>query len=436
MTVQIGIVLLTFVIFVVLILSNKVKIDLAAMAIPIILEVTQILDFGEAWSGLVNNSVIMMASMFVVGAAVGKTSLLGKMTGVLIKPGASDLKIMIGIAIPILFLGNFVNGVATLTIVIPMIVGICAEQQRPISKFIYPACVLAHIWPGFLPTGGNAAGYLQYNTILENLGGVGTFEFFSMMINKIPIEIIVIPFVILVTLKMAPDLGNIPSKVEGAAANQAVAENKAKASSTTMTPAQEKFTVFVFIACVVGIVTCALTGLSTWYPATIAASVLTASGAMSIKESRDAMTTPVIWITVGTLPLATALSKTGADQLIAEVFHQLTGDLPPIAIMVSMYIVCMLLTQFMSNLAVGSAFRTLAAVIAVQFGYDGRAMMMSAQEGASNCFMLPTATPAMMMGYEAGGYRIKDFVRMGLPITILMTIIFSIYTPYMFPLIP
>ena len=436
MTVQIGIVLLTFVIFVVLILSNKVKIDLAAMAIPIILEVTQILDFGEAWSGLVNNSVIMMASMFVVGAAVGKTSLLGKMTGVLIKPGASDLKIMIGIAIPILFLGNFVNGVATLTIVIPMIVGICAEQQRPISKFIYPACVLAHIWPGFLPTGGNAAGYLQYNTILENLGGVGTFEFFSMMINKIPIEIIVIPFVILVTLKMAPDLGNIPSKVEGAAANQAVAENKAKASSTTMTPAQEKFTVFVFIACVVGIVTCALTGLSTWYPATIAAFVLTAAGAMSIKESRDAMTTPVIWITVGTLPLATALSKTGADQLIAEVFHQLTGDLPPIAIMVSMYIVCMLLTQFMSNLAVGSAFRTLAAVIAVQFGYDGRAMMMSAQEGASNCFMLPTATPAMMMGYEAGGYRIKDFVRMGLPITILMTIIFSIYTPYMFPLIP
>lgn len=143
MTVQIGIVLLTFVIFVVLILSNKVKIDLAAMAIPIILEVTQILDFGEAWSGLVNNSVIMMASMFVVGAAVGKTSLLGKMTGVLIKPGASDLKIMIGIAIPILFLGNFVNGVATLTIVIPMIVGICAEQQRPISKFIYPAAY----WP-------------------------------------------------------------------------------------------------------------------------------------------------------------------------------------------------------------------------------------------------------------------------------------------------
>ena len=436
MTPQIAIVLLTFLLFVVLILSNKVKIDLSAMAIPIILELTQVLEFGEAWSGLVNNSVIMMASMFVVGTAVGKTSLLGKMTGAIIKPGASDLKIMIGITIPILFLGNFVNGVATLSIVIPMIVGICAEQQRPVSKFIYPACVLAHIWPGFLPTGGNAAMYLQHNAILENLGGVGTWGFFTAMINKIPIEIIVIPFLLFVTLKMAPDLGNIPTKQEGAAADAKVADNKAKASSTTLTPGQEKFTVFIFLACIVGIVTCALLGFKTWYPATLSAFILTASGSMTIKESRDAMTTPVIWITVGTLPLATALSKTGADQLIAEVFHKLTGNLPPVVIMISMYIVCMVLTQFMSNLAVGSAFRTLAAVIAVQFGYDGRAMMLSAQEGASNAFMLPTATPAMMMGYEAGGYRIKDFVRMGLPVTILMTIIFAIYTPNMFPLVP
>ena len=51
MTPQIAIVLLKFLLFVVLILSNKVKIDLAAMAIPIILELTQVLEFGEAWSG-------------------------------------------------------------------------------------------------------------------------------------------------------------------------------------------------------------------------------------------------------------------------------------------------------------------------------------------------------------------------------------------------
>ena len=117
-----------------------------------------------------------------------------------------------------------------------MIVGICAEQQRSVSKFIYPACVLAHIWPGFLPTGGNAAMYLQNNAILENLGGEGTWGFFTAMINKIPIEIIVIPFLLFVAMKMAPDLGNIPTKQAGAAADAQVADNKAKASSTSLSP--------------------------------------------------------------------------------------------------------------------------------------------------------------------------------------------------------
>lgn len=150
MTPQIAIVLLTFLLFVVLILSNKVKIDLAAMAIPIILELTQVLEFGEAWSGLVNNSVIMMASMFVVGTAVGKTSLLGKMTGAIIKPGASDLKIMIGITIPILFLGNFVNGVATLSIVIP-------DDRRYLRRAAETCSASLSILPAYWHTSGPAS---------------------------------------------------------------------------------------------------------------------------------------------------------------------------------------------------------------------------------------------------------------------------------------
>lgn len=428
------VVLVTFVLFMVVILSGKVKIELAAMAIPIILEVSGVLEFQEAWSGLVNNSVIMMASMFVVGNAVGKTSLLGKMSGAILKPGSSDLKIMIAITVVIMFMGTFVNGVGTLTVVLPMITAICAEQQRPVTKFVYPACAIAHLWPGFLPTGGNAANYLQYNAILENLGGQGTFGFFDVMIARIPMVIIVIPFVLLVTLKSAPEDGLIPSLVEGAAANEKVAENQAKASSTTLTPAQEKFTVVVFTACVIGIISCAVLGLKTWWPATIAAFLLTASGCMSINETRNSLTVPVIFITVGTLPLATALSKTGADTLIAEAFHAVFGNMPGFVIMIAMYVVCMFFTQFMSNLAVGAAFRTLAAVIAVQFGYDGRAMVLSAQLGCSNAYILPTGTPAMMMGYEYANYKMKDFIRLGIPVTIVLLVCFAIYTPLIFPL--
>lgn len=75
MTVQIGIVLGIFLLFIALILSRKTKIHVAAMMIPVALEITGVLEFKEAWGGMLNSSIVMMAGMFVVGAAVGKTSI-------------------------------------------------------------------------------------------------------------------------------------------------------------------------------------------------------------------------------------------------------------------------------------------------------------------------------------------------------------------------
>ena len=76
MTPQITIVLIIFLLFIALILSGKVKIHVAAMMIPI----TGVLDFKAAWGGMLNSSIVMMAAMFVVGAAVGKTSIVSRLS--------------------------------------------------------------------------------------------------------------------------------------------------------------------------------------------------------------------------------------------------------------------------------------------------------------------------------------------------------------------
>lgn len=431
MTTQIAIVLVVFLAFVALILSGKAKIHVAAMMIPIVLEITQVLTFKEAWSGLTNSSVIMMASMFVVGAAVGKTSLISRFSKAVIKPGSSDFKIMLGIALPILFLGCFVNATATMAIMIPMITGICAEQKRPLSKFMYPAAILAQVWVGWLPTGGNAGGYLANNTIIEELGGVGTWTYFTSFISKIPVVLILIPVILFFTVKMAPDLGNVPTLEEASASAKG---RKGTAKDPELTPGMEKFAIAVFSLTIIGIVACALTGTSTWYPSLVGALILVVSGVLSDREAIKAMGNPVIYITVGTLPLAAALAKTGGDKLIADTFNKFTGNMSPFWIMVTMYIVCMILTQFITNSAVNNAFKTLAALISVQNGFDARALMLCTIEGSSNCYLSPLAAPAMTMGYEAGGYSMKDHFKMGLPLAILRMIIFVIYIPLVFPL--
>lgn len=429
MTAQIIIVLFVFLAFIALILSGKVKIHVAALMIPIVLEITQVLEFKEAWGGLSNSSVVMMASMFVVGAAVGKTSLISRFSKAVIKPGSSDFKIMLGIALPVLFLGCFVNATATMVIMIPMITGICAEQKRPLSKFMYPAAVLAQVWVGWLPTGGNAGGYLANNTIVEELGGTGTWTYFTTFISKAPAVLILIPIICFVTVKMAPDLGNIPVQE-----NNGGGKNEGKNKGTSLTPGKEKFAIAVFALTIVGIVTCALTGVNTWYPSLAGAFVLVVGGVLSDREAIKAMGNPVIFITVGTLPLATALKKTGADTLIADSFNRFTGNMSPFMTMVTMYLICMFLTQFITNSAVSNAFKTLAALISVQNGYDARALMLCSTEGSGNCYLFPPAAPAMTMGYEAGNYSLKDHFKMGLPLSLVRFAIFLIYTPLVFPL--
>ena len=434
MTFDIAVVIATFILFIVVILSGKVKIHVAAMMIPVILELTGVLEFRDAWGGLLNSSIVMMASMFVVGAAISKTSIISKMSKALIKPGASDVRIMIGIMIPILFLGCFVNATATMTIMIPLITAICAEQRRPISKFMYPAAMLTQIWAGWIPTGGNAGSYLANNTIVENLGGVGTWDYFTNFIAKAPFVLIGIPLVIFLGVKMAPDLGNIPTLDEGAAAATAASAAAAKRKKGNLTPGQEKFVVAVFALTVIGIVICALTGIDTWYPSTVAALVLVFSGILTDREAISAMGNPIIFITVGTLPLATALSVTGADELMVSAFNTVTAGMSPFMIMVLMYLVCMILTQFITNSAVNNAFKMLAALICVQNGYDSRALMLSTQMGSANCWLFPSAVPAMTMGYEAGGYSVKQHFKQGIIMSIVMFIIFCLYTPTIFPL--
>lgn len=434
MTTDIAIVLAVFVAFIALILTGKAKIHVAAMMIPIVLEITGVLEFKDAWGGLLNSSLVMMGSMFVVSAALNKTSYISRMSKALIKPGSSDFKIMCGLAVPVMLLGCFINAATLIPLMMPMIVAICAEQKRPLSKFVYPVALLSQQWAGFIPTGGNAGTYLLNNTIVENLGGTGTWDYFTIMLARLPVMIVMIPLTMWLAVKFAPDNGNIPTLADTQKA-AAVAASKSRKEAGTLTPGKEKLVVVIFALTVIGIVTCALTGKSTWWPAVIAALVLIFSGILTDREAIRAVGNPVLFISIGTLPMATALKTTGADKLLADLFNQVTGGLSPVMIMALMYLVTCILTQFVSNSAVSNAFKTLAALISVQNGYDARALMLAAQEGSANCYMFPAAAGGMTLAYEEGGYSLKQHFKQGLPFTIVKFILFVIFVPMLYPLV-
>ena len=438
MTTQMWIILAVFVIFLTLVLSGKAKIHVAVLLIPIVLEITQVLTFQEAWSGLTNSSVIMMASMFVVCAGLNRTTLVAKLSRAIIKPGASDLQIMLGMLIPIIFLGLFINGMAICMIVIPLLSQVCAEQKKPMSKFVFPVTMLIGIWMGAFPIGGNAASYITLNTIVENLGGVGTFDYFTNLVVRIPYLIIGTILVLAIGVKIAPDNGNIPAIAGQAEANAPAGR---KGGSAPVTPEIEKRIMIIFTATVLGIIGCALAGvfgvkgLQVWYPAMLGAVLMVLTGCMSDREAIGAMGNPVVFLTIGNLPLATALTKTGADQLIADLFNKTFGHMNPIIIMAAMFLISMILTQFLTNAAVSNVFRMLAAILCVQNGWDPRGLMLAAIRGSDCGFMYPVANPAFTYAHEAGGYTVKQHFKMGFVYSIVWFVIFVVYVPIVFPLV-
>ena len=419
-----------FAIVILLFCSGKVTIPTGAMFCCIALYVTGILTFNEAFAGFSNASVIMMGSMFICGGALTKTSVLKRISNGIIKPGASDRTIMLGFTVMVALLGCFVNAAATVAILMPMVFEVCREQKRAPSKYIQLVCILANVWAGLIPLGGNAGMYLGYNTIIEELGGVGGYTFFTTMIAKAPIAIVLSAFAILFGTKLTPDNG---LQIDDDMSNPTAADRALKKSGT-LSEKQEKITLVVFCVTIIGIIVCALTKNDVTKPAVLGAILFVFIGTITPKEIPTTINLPIIFIFVGMLPLATALAKTGGDVLIADAFTKVMGNANnSYVVMALLFLVNAVLTQFMSNTAVGNIFRPIAALIAIQCGYSPVACMLAGAQGSGASYCTPMASPPQTIGFSMGKYTMKQYAKTGIVFCVLQLIVFLLWVPFAFP---
>lgn len=426
------IVLIALLAFLILVFVFKQKITYACLIMPIILEVTGVLKFQETWAGLTNSSVIMMFSMLVIAEGFNKTGAVSKLSRKVIKPGSSDRKILIGLAIPFFFLMQVCNGPTAVAIMYPVIVQVCAENKRPLSKFIYPLAAIIAACANLIPLGSNATAYLRNNTIIETLGGVGEYTYFTNTIIKLPFSILHIIIAVTIGLALAPDLGNIPSIGEDSSDGNKLLGRVPKAK---LTETKSKIAVWIFVLVMVSVIVMAITKKGqTWWPALIGAFLMVGLGIMNDKEAINAGASPMLFMFVSILPLATAVTKTGADKTISDLFNKLTGNMSGFAVMIAMYLLCAILTQFMNNSTVSQLFGMLAVIIAVGNGWRAMPLYLAAYQGCANAYLLPTSNLNNSMLYEMGGYELKHWIKQGLIYTVLDIVIFAIYVPILYPL--
>lgn len=170
--------------------------------------------------------------------------------------------------------------------------------------------------------------------------------------------------------------------------------------------------------------------------AIIAATAVVATGCLDHKEAYKSIQWDILMLIFGMLALGIAMDKTGAAELIVNSLVALTGGLGPIYILAALYLITSILTEIISNTAAAILLTPIAIGLAEQFGIDARPFVVAVMFAASASFATPIGYQTNTLVYTAGGYRFSDFLKIGLPLNIVMLVVAVFVIPAFWPLAP
>jgi di/tricarboxylate transporter len=167
--------------------------------------------------------------------------------------------------------------------------------------------------------------------------------------------------------------------------------------------------------------------------ATGGCAVLMLTGCLRPRDAYRAIDLGIIFVLAGSLGLGLALDKTGITTVVAHGLTGLTGLTGPYLVLVGFFIVAVVMSELMSNGGTVVILAPIALSTAVQMNINPMALLVAVTFGASAAFAMPIGYQTSLMVYGPGGYRARDFVKLGVVLDLLLAVIALILIPYYWP---
>ncbi|HME23273.1 MAG TPA: SLC13 family permease [Acetobacteraceae bacterium] len=139
------------------------------------------------------------------------------------------------------------------------------------------------------------------------------------------------------------------------------------------------------------------------------------------------------WTTVilvgAMIPLSTAMSTSGAAQLMADGLVRLVGDAGPLALLGGLFLLTAILGQLISNTATALIIIPIAVAASAEIGVSARPVLTSVTIASAAAFLTPVATPVNLMVMGPGGYKFSDYWKLGLPLLLLFFVVATFFVP-------
>ncbi len=402
---------------------EKVPLAVTSMVVCVALVLTGVLDLKQTFAGFIDSNVILFVAMFIVGGALFETGMANKVGGVITHFAKTEKQLIFIIMVVVGVMSGFLSNTGTAAVLIPVVIGVAAKSGFTRSRLLMPLVFAAAL-------GGNlsligAPGNLIAQSALQNIGsGFGFFEYAKV---GLPMLVCGILYFLTIGYKFLPNNSN--SSEVGSIGEQR--------DYSHVPRWKQILSLVVLIATILGMIFEKQTGISLTVAGCIGALVLVITGVLTEKQAYKAIDSQTIFIFGGTLALAKALEMTGAGKLVADqVIGLLGNNSSPFMLLVVVFALSVVMTNFMSNTATVALLVPVSLSIAAGMGADPRAVLMATVIGSSCAYATPIGMPANMMVLSAGGYKFVDYAKSGIPLIIVSTIVSLILLPILFPFHP
>lgn len=413
--VTIFIIVLTLILF----LMDRLPLAVTAMISAIALGLVGAMEWDRVYAGFSSTLVMLVLGMMIVGHALFKTGVVVIIGRAIMKTrfAKKESSLIILLMVIVGLISAFLSNTATVATFIPLIAAMVAASGGMLKNknILMPVGMAASIG-GTMTLVGSTAQPMINSVLLEyEQTPLAMFDF----------AWVAVPMMIVLTIYMATIGNKMQNKIYDF---EDIVEKPDVTSFEDFKPNSKTYIAAItMILSILGFITGIL---PIEVIALMAAAIVLITRCVEFKDTMKSIDWNTILLMAFAQGIAAGMNDSGAGNMLADAAVSVVGDNVWVLFIVAI-IITVILTNIMSNTAVAAMMAPIFIVISVNIGYEPYVFMMGIALAANASIATPIGGTAMSQVLVAG-YRFKDYIKVGGPITIILTIMIIVLTPLIF----
>lgn len=425
MTIEMIIVLAILAFMVVMLLTRIIPYGVTAMICCVAFVLTGVCDLSTAFSGLSNSTTIMVATMIVVASALGKTSLVHRLRGIMTNlQGKQGIFLVVALYVITIALSQLMGQIACLSIMLLFVQTLDEKSSISPARMLFAVACINTIWTSKIPIGMGATMPGTINSFYQGMVGPEDLLAITDYFKAGILPAIVGTLYCILCYKLIPSGKIDNSQVKDVKETEALSRR------------DEIITFLVFFLVMGGFMFSNQLGsdVTNVLPAA-GVLILILTKVLSVKEAVSTLTSDMVWMIAGMTVMSSVLGSTGVGDLIGNTVLNILGSNPSgLFVSIVFCVVTTILTNFLSNMGTMALMCPIAAATAQAGGMNVKAVVLVAAVSSWFAIAMPTGCAGAMMAFGIGNHNAFKVMKFTLPLVLLLMISLIIGVNLFFPI--